>query len=59
MSEDALEYIALQWASRIHDRPLPDKLEGVYDAEHNEIILSDKLSPVQRRCVLALSLIHI
>lgn len=36
MSEDALEYIALQWASRIHDRPLPDKLEGVYDAEHRD-----------------------
>ena len=58
MSEDALEYIALQWASRIHDRPLPDKLEGVYDAEHNEIILSDKLSPVQRRCVLAHEISH-
>ena len=44
MSEDALEYVALQWATRIRDRPLPDGLEGVYDAERNEIILSDKLS---------------
>lgn len=43
MSEDALEYVALQWATRIRDRPLPDGLEGVYDAERNEIILSDKL----------------
>lgn len=58
MSEDALEYIALQWASRIRDRPLPDGLEGVYDAECNEIILSDKLSSVQRRCVLAHEISH-
>ena len=58
MSEDSLEYIALQWSSRIHDRPLPDKLEGVYDAEHNEIILSDRLSTVQRRCVLAHEISH-
>lgn len=58
MSEDALEYVALQWATRIHDRPLPDKLEGVYDAEHNEIILSDRLSTVQRRCVLAHEISH-
>lgn len=59
MSEDALEYIALQWASRICDRPLPDGLEGVYDVERNEIILSDKLSSVQRRCVLAHEISHV
>lgn len=58
MSEDALEYVALQWATRIRDRPLPDKLEGVYDAERNEIILSDKLSSIQRRCVLAHEISH-
>ena len=58
MSEDALEYVALQWATRIRDRPLPDGLEGVYDAERNEIILSDKLSPIQSRCVLAHEISH-
>lgn len=58
MSEDALEYVARQWATRIRDRPLPDGLEGVYDAERNEIILSDKLSPIQRRCVLAHEISH-
>lgn len=58
MDDGVLEAVALRWVRRICDRPLPAGLEGVYDAERDEIVLSDRLSPIQRRCVLAHEISH-
>lgn len=51
-----VETIASKWAN-VYELALPADLEGGYDAANNRI-LSDKLSPVQHRCVLAHEISH-
>ena len=58
MSDDALELLALDWANDIRERPLPHGMLGGWDDEHGVIYLSSRLSPVQRRCVLAHEISH-
>lgn len=53
-----LDMEARRWAVVRDDIPLPDGVQGGYDAGHGLIVLSPRLSPVQRRCVLAHEISH-
>lgn len=52
-----VEAIARKWA-KVYELPLSSNLEGGYDATNNRILISDRLTPVQRRCVLAHEISH-
>lgn len=52
-----VETIARKWAN-VYELVLPADLEGGYDAANNRILISDRLTPIQRRCVLAHEIIH-
>lgn len=52
-----VETIARKWA-KVYELPLSSNLEGGYDATNNRILISDRLTPVQRRCVLAHEISH-
>ena len=52
-----VETIASKWAN-VYELALPADLEGVYDAANDRILISDRLTPIQRRCVLAHEISH-
>lgn len=52
-----VEAIACKWA-KVYELPLSSNLEGGYDATSNRILISDQLTPIQRRCVLAHEISH-
>lgn len=52
-----VETIARKWAN-VYELALPADLEGGYDAANNRILISDRLTPIQRRCVLAHEISH-
>jgi Zn-dependent peptidase ImmA (M78 family) len=52
-----IEAEALKWAS-VYDMPIEIGVEGAYDGERHAIYLSQRLSPVQRRWVLAHEVSH-
>lgn len=52
-----VEAIACKWA-KVYELPLSSNLKGGYDATNNRILISDRLTPVQRRCVLAHEISH-
>lgn len=52
-----VETIARKWAN-VYELVLPADLEGGYDAANNRILISDRLTPIQRRCVLAHEISH-
>lgn len=52
-----VETIASKWAN-VYELALPADLEGGYDAANNRILISDRLTPIQRRCVLAHEISH-
>ncbi|MEQ2643429.1 ImmA/IrrE family metallo-endopeptidase [Bifidobacterium longum] len=52
-----VEAIACKWA-KVYELPLSSNLEGGYDATSNRILISDRLTPIQRRCVLAHEISH-
>lgn len=52
-----VETIARKWAN-VYELALPADLEGGYDAANNRILISDRLTPIQRRCVLAYEISH-
>ena len=59
-----VETIARKWANvyelalaKVKIRAGAD-LEGGYDAANNRILISDRLTPIQRRCVLAHEISH-
>ena len=42
-----VETIARKWAN-VYELALPADLEGGYDAANNRILISDRLTPIQR-----------
>lgn len=52
-----VETIARKWAN-VYELALPADLEGGYDAANNRILISDRLTPIQRRCALAHEISH-
>jgi Zn-dependent peptidase ImmA (M78 family) len=49
--------MAARWA-RIVTVPMEHGVQGAYDADTGTILISDRLSDVQRRCVLAHEISH-
>lgn len=58
MSDDALAAEAMRWVERVRVESLPEGFEGCYDVANDVIYLSDRLTSVQRRCVLAHEISH-
>jgi Zn-dependent peptidase ImmA (M78 family) len=52
-----LDAFAHDWA-KVYVLPMEDGFKGAYDIERDAIYLSDRLSDVQHRCVLAHELSH-
>jgi Zn-dependent peptidase ImmA (M78 family) len=52
-----VEEMAARWA-RIVTVPMEHGVQGAYDADMGMILVSDRLSDVQRRCVLAHEISH-
>ncbi|WEV41610.1 ImmA/IrrE family metallo-endopeptidase [Bifidobacterium sp. ESL0682] len=52
-----LELFARNWA-KVYVLPMEDGFKGAYDIERDAIYLSDRLTDVQHKCVLAHELSH-